>query len=141
MTIFVPQSVPPMPSLSIAYSIAIDTSKPDSSVCNLLRPQSSIVTVGLFDDILQEAGIRFRGIGGWPAALFMSPYLFLCVSPLSSPLGKYSLESIAGVFDCSILGVFGEELGDVVVCQGFAGRHAGGLGSLCWEQVMRKSAS
>lgn len=96
-----------MPSLSILCCLAIDTSEPEPSVCNLFRPQSSIVTVGLFDNVLQEAGIRFRGIGGWPAALFMSPYLFLCVSLSSSPLGKYSLESIAGVFDCPILGVFG----------------------------------
>lgn len=53
-------------------AVTIDTSKPDSSVGDLLCPQSSIVTVGLFDDILQEAGVWFRRIGSWSAAVFIS---------------------------------------------------------------------
>lgn len=98
-----------MPSLEIGWVIAIDASQPESSVCNLLGPQGGVVTVGLLDDVLKEARVRFRGIGGRPAVVVMSVLIFsfLCGSGSSSPLGKDGLESIAGVFDGSILGVFG----------------------------------
>ena len=53
-------------------AVTINTSKPDSSVRDLLCSQSSIVAVGLFDDILQEAGVWFRRIGSWSGAVLVS---------------------------------------------------------------------
>ena len=62
--------------MSFSQSLPIDASKPKSSVCNFFRPQSGVVTVGLFNDILEKAGIWFGRVGSWPAAVLMS-LLFL----------------------------------------------------------------
>lgn len=50
-------------------SIGGDASKPQPGVCNLFGAQSSIMVVGFLNDVLQEAGVWFGGIGRRPGRL------------------------------------------------------------------------
>lgn len=82
-----------MPSLKIfGWYIAIDASKPESSVCDLLGPQGGVVTVGLLDNVLEEASVWFRGVGGRPAVVLMS-VLSSCFC--AGPIQAHLLGSIA----------------------------------------------
>ncbi len=50
------------------------------------------MTVGLLDDILEEASVWFRGVGGWPAVVVMS---VLSSSSCAGPVQAHLLGRMA----------------------------------------------
>lgn len=74
-------------SLTIPCIGPVDAAEPRSGVGDLFRPQSCIVAVCFFDNILQEAGVWFGCICGRPKKSSFS---------LSTELARYILTSAEG---------------------------------------------